>query len=142
MRPILAIVFVAAPVVLAGIALLAQDKPASGKGRIFELRIYTASPGRMDALLDRFRDHTLRFFTKHGMEVIGFWRASSGENAENTLVYMLAYPSMDARKASWDALQGDPDWQQVKQQSEADGTPLAARIESRFLIPTEYSPMR
>src|SRR5262245_48098466 len=35
-------------------------KPSQAGDRIFELRVYTASPGNMDNLHARFREHTLR----------------------------------------------------------------------------------
>jgi hypothetical protein len=132
----------AIPVILAIISRLAQAGNSAGKSRVFELRIYTASPGKMEALQSRFRDHSTRFFAKHGMEVIGYWQAASGPNAENTFVYILAFPSKQAQKASWEAMIKDPEWQNVKKESERDGIPLAARIESRFLTPTEFSPMK
>ena len=39
----------------------------------FELRIYHANPGKIDALLTRFRDHTVALFAKHNMESLGYW---------------------------------------------------------------------
>ena len=36
--------------------------------RYFELRIYYCYPGRLDALVERFQNHTTRIFEKHGME--------------------------------------------------------------------------
>src|SRR6218665_787698 len=35
--------------------------------RMFELRTYTASPDKLNDLLARFRNHTLKLFKKHGM---------------------------------------------------------------------------
>lgn len=40
---------------------------------IYELRVYTTCPGRMPALLARFKDHTLRIWERHGIEPVGFW---------------------------------------------------------------------
>ena len=33
----------------------------------YELRIYTANPGKIDSLCARFRNHTVALFRKHGM---------------------------------------------------------------------------
>ena len=41
--------------------------------KVFELRTYQATPGNLDNLHARFRDHTIRIFRKHGMEIVGFW---------------------------------------------------------------------
>ena len=109
--------------------------------RFFEMRIYTANPGKMAALNARFRDHTCKMFEKHGMQNIGYWQQTSGDNAENLLVYVLAYPSEDARKKSLDAFVNDPDWKKAKAESEKDGV-LVAKVDSRFMKPTDYSAIK
>ena len=52
--------------------------------RYFELRIYYCHPGRLDALIERFQNHTTRIFEKHGMENIGYWLPTN--NDKNALV--------------------------------------------------------
>lgn len=107
---------------------------------VVELRIYTTEPGRLDALLARFRDHTRRLFEKHGMVNLGYWvPLDSGSGAGTTLYYMLGYPSRAAAEASWAAFRADPDWQAVRQTSEVDGKILARPPESIFLAATDYS---
>ena len=110
--------------------------------RFFELRTYTASPERLDKLQARFRNHTLRLFEKHGMTNVGYWTAVNGENADRTLIYLMAYPSQEAREASWKTFRDDPEWQKARSASEADGVRLAEKVESRFMKPTDYSPMK
>ena len=119
----------------------APAPPATG-GRVFELRTYTASPGKLDALNARFRNHTLALFRKHGMEIVGFWMPVDKEaGAGETLVYILAHQSRAAATASWQAFRVDPDWVKVKADSETDGV-LAAKVESVFLAGTDYSPLK
>jgi hypothetical protein len=119
-----------------------QASARAGSGRVFELRTYTASPGKLDALNARFRDHTVALFRKHGMEVVGFWEPLDKEaGAGEKLVYLLAYQSRAAAEASWKAFRADPEWVKVKADSEKDGV-LTARIESVFLAATDYSPMK
>ena len=65
---------------------------AQTANRVFELRTYTAPPGKLEALKTRFRDHTTRLFTKHGMTNIGYWQPIDPPLSENTLTYILAYP--------------------------------------------------
>jgi len=105
--------------------------------RVFELRTYTANSGKLDALHARFRDHTLKLFEKHGMTNIGYWVPI--ENPDHKLIYMLAFPDAAARKKSWQEFSADADWKKVKEESEASG-PLVAKIESRVLTATNYSP--
>ena len=109
--------------------------------RYFEMRTYYANPGKIAALHARFRDHTTKLFEKHGMQNIGYWQQATGDNAENTLVYILAYPSEEARKKSWDAFAADPDWKKAKADSEKDGV-LVGKVESKFLKPTDYSAIK
>ena len=40
---------------------------------VYELRIYHANEGKLDALLARFRDHTIAIFNRHGMKSIAYW---------------------------------------------------------------------
>jgi hypothetical protein len=122
-------------------AELAPRAPA-GSGRVFELRTYTASPGKLDALNARFRDHTIAIFKKHGMEVVGFWEPLDKEaGAGEKLVYMLAHQSRTAADASWKAFRDDPEWVKVKADSEKGGV-LTTKIESVFLQGTDYSPLK
>jgi hypothetical protein len=109
--------------------------------RFFELRTYRASPGRMEALLERFRVHTVKLFAKHGITNVGYWVAVNGEHADRTLVYLLAYPSAEARDAMWTAFKDDPEWQTAYLSSQSDGVKLAEFVESRQLTPTDFSPM-
>ncbi len=132
----------ATAVAAGGVFALAQETKATGKPRFFELRTYAASPGKMEALHARFRDHTCKLFQKHGMEIVGFWTPTAGENADRTLVYLLAFPSREARDASFKAFGADPEWQRVKADSEKEGVKLAEKAISQFLAPTDYSPMK
>ena len=123
-------------------------EPAPGataaSGRVFELRTYTASPGRLDALNARFRNHTIALFKKHGMEVVGFWEPLDKEaGAGEKLLYILAHQSRAAAEASWNAFRADPEWVKVRADSEARaGGSLTTKIESVFLAGTDYSPLK
>ena len=110
--------------------------------RFFELRKYTAPEGKLDALQARFRDHTNALFRKHGMEIIGFWvPTDEKQGARNTLIYILAYPSREVREASWKAFNADPEWQAARKESERNGK-LVDKVESVYMKPTDYSPMK
>ncbi|MEY2427516.1 MAG: hypothetical protein QOJ40_401 [Verrucomicrobiota bacterium] len=105
--------------------------------RFFELRIYSAAPGKLDDLNARFRNHTTALFEKHGMENIGYWVPA--DNQQNKLIYILAYPSREARETSWKAFGADPEWKTVVKESEAKGK-LVTKVESTFMKATDYSP--
>jgi hypothetical protein len=105
--------------------------------QVQEWRVYDAVPGRLPDLHDRFAQHTLGLFAKHGITSVGYWTEVFGTS--NRLGYMLGYPSLGDREQSWAAFQADPDWQLARAASEKSG-PLVAQVDSRILRPTAYSP--
>ena len=114
---------------------------AQDMDKVFELRIYTATPGNLDNLHARFRDHTTRIFGNHGMKVVGYWTPTSEEESEDTLVYLLEHANQDAADASWRAFGQDPEWARVAEASNANGQILAG-IERKYMEATDYSPMK
>ena len=109
--------------------------------RVFEMRTYYAAPGKLEDLQARFRDHTVKLFEKHGMTNVGYWvpvDEKTGQPSGNTLVYILAFPSLEARTKSWDGFRADPAWSAARNESEKNGK-LLEKIESVFLKATDYS---
>ena len=114
---------------------------AQEDGTVYELRIYTATPGNLDNLQARFRDHTVRIFNNHGMKIVGFWTPTSEEDADDTLIYVLEHASQEAANASWQAFGQDPEWKSVSDASNANG-PILAGVERRYMKATDYSPLQ
>ena len=112
---------------------------AEEKNRVFEIRTYYANEGKLDALLARFRDHTVTLFKKHGMTNVGYWVPA--DNKENKLVYMLAFPSREARNKAFKAFGADPDWQKAYKESTKDGR-LVKKIVNDFLAGTDFSKIK
>jgi len=104
---------------------------------VYELRIYSINPGKKEALLNRFRNHTLGLFRKHGIESVGYWLPVDA--ADQRLHFLLRYPSREAREASWKAFMADPDWQAAYKASEANGA-LVSKVENPYLSLTDFSP--
>lgn len=120
----------------------ATSQPAGeDRIRLFEIRTYTTEPGKLDALNARFRDHTTKLFEKHGMANIGYWTPAEGPRSEDTLIYVLAHDSRAAADKSWQAFRTDPDWLKARGESEAAG-PIVKKVETVFLAPTDYSPLK
>ena len=115
--------------------------PSIAKGaRVFELRTYTVPPGKLELLNSRFRDSTMRLFEKHGMTNVAYWIP---RDKPDTLIYVLAHKSREAAAASWKAFIADPEWQAVLKASDvAAGVRLPSKIESVFMDPTDYSPVK
>ena len=73
---------------------LARLEGQAASGVCFELRVYHAAEGKMDALLTRFRDHTMALFARHGITSVGYWvPVDDGPLKGRMLYYMLKYPS-------------------------------------------------
>jgi len=112
----------------------AQTRP-----RVYELRTYTAIEGRLDALHARFKDHLLGFFQKHGMTNVVYFKPMDAPLSQTTLIYLVSHESREAAARSWSAFQNDAEWKKV---SSAGGGPMSSKVESVFLEPTDYSPMK
>jgi hypothetical protein len=108
------------------------------RGRVFELRTYTAAEGKLPDLLTRFRDHTVKLFSKYGMTHIGYWTANANNN---TLLYVLAHPSEEAGKKAFDGFRADPAWIQARDASERNGK-LTEKVVSEYMVPTDFSTIR
>jgi hypothetical protein len=104
---------------------------------IYEIREYSSVPGRMPALIRRFKDHTLDLFEEHGMECVFMSLTEVGENSTNELVYVMRFDSYDDMGRKWAAFMADPQWRQVRAVSESDG-PIVERIRRRVLNPAPF----
>jgi len=128
---------------MAGFRVFAQASGMAnshgGEGVVFELRVYHANEGKLDALLARFRDHTMTIFKRHGIESVAYWTPTDEPLAGRTLVYMLRHPSREAATANWAAFHDDPEWKQVSTASEVNGK-LVDKVDSTFLKLTDFSP--
>lgn len=119
-------------------ALMTNSSAAEKDARAYEMRVYYASPGKLDALNARFKNQTCKLFEKHGLTNVGYF-VPVGENKENKLVYFISSPSKEAHDKAWKEFLSDADWKKAYAESEKDGT-LVAKIVSTFLTPTDYSP--
>jgi|SRR5277367_6584431 len=107
---------------------------------VYELRMYTTYSGKLNDVLTRSRFHTLSLFERHGMQNVAYWTVLDPIGNQPSLVYLLAHASRAAATVSWKAFEADPEWQKVRDASEANG-PLVSNIQSIFLKPTDFSPV-
>lgn len=106
--------------------------------RVFELRVYHAVPGKLPALEAQFREKISVLLSKHDLKVVGFW--VSTDAADNAFVFMVAHASREEAKKNWAALFADPAFQEILKSEQADK--LVEKIDSMYLRPTDFSPMR
>lgn len=118
--------------ILIEIAAFSQNED----NRLYELRTYYTHPGRMNALIKRFTNHTTALFEKHGMTNVGYWLSTADSNK---MMYVMSYPSLSARDTSWKYFMADPVWQKVAKDSELDGK-ILVKVESAYLKLTDFSP--
>jgi hypothetical protein len=93
----------------------AQQQNAVG---FYELRVYTAQPGKRDALAARFATRTAAIYARHGITNVGYWIPQQsdpelGISADNTFIYMRGYPSKAERDKRLKAARADPEFAAV-----------------------------
>ena len=119
---------------------LSAQQPES---RVFELRVYKAVDGKRAELSDRFRDHTAAMFEEAGMENVGYWNAATGDDTDDTFIYMLGYPTLESRDEMWARLGENPEFERIIISAErSEDRALVDTIDARMLVPTEFSAIR
>ena len=91
---------------VSGMKLPDAEAAQASAARVYELRTYHTNDGKLDALHNRFSNHTNQLFVRHNMTLIN-----------------------------------DPDWKAAYAASIKDGK-LVKKIDSTYLNPTDYSPLR
>jgi hypothetical protein len=110
--------------------------------RCYEIRTYIAAPGKLEELHTRFRNHTMKIFKRHGIEVVGFWGPTDKEKgSDNTLIYVLVFPNREARDRAWKNFGADSEWLAARKESEENGR-LTEKVESVILMSTDYAPVK
>src|SRR6266403_3206530 len=117
----------------------AQQSRAPG---FYELRVYTALPGKRDALAARFASRTAAIFAKHGITNVGYWIPKQsdpelGISAENTFIYMRGYPSKEERDKRLTAAHDDPEFKEVvRKQEDNPQTKLVVKSHNIDMLPS------
>jgi hypothetical protein len=138
---ILRLCAVAIIVSVAGLLLTYRSARAQNVNRVFEMRIYHTLPGRLPALQANFRDHNIQFLKKHGITSIGYWTPQDSPASDNTLIFIVAHDSREAAAKNWKEFAEDPEWQKFAKASQVDGK-IIDKVETTFMIPTDYSPIK
>ena len=111
-------------------------------GGIYELRTYTTNAGKLTKLNARFRDHTTRIFNRHGINNVGYWKPFDKPESANTLIYLVHHASRQQADTNWKSFTGDPEWQKVAKESQANGKFLAKPPKRICLRPMDFSPLK
>ena len=125
---------------MTGLAELHSEKAVrdSTTSDVYELRVYHTYEGKLEDLLRRFREHTMKLFEKHGIKNVAYWTPTDEPLKGKTLIYILAHPSRDAAATNWKAFQDDPEWKSVRDKSEENGK-IVEKVDSKFMTLTDFS---
>jgi len=129
--------FVCGALLMLGITNVSQSQ-AQPPNHVYELRMYHTVPGRLTALVNRFRDYTVPIFAKHDMHAIGYWVP---QDTPELFVYVLEHPSRDAATKNWAAFMADPEWVKAKADSEASGK-IVDHVDNYFMNPADFSKLK
>lgn len=132
-------IILAIVLILSGFAVGRASQPAPA--HIYELRTYTAADGKLDSVVARFRDNTIRIFNRHHMKSVGYWLPTEGDKAGKTLIYILEHANHEDALKNWAEFNTDPEWQKVKAESEKDGK-IVTNAERVFMSATDFSPIK
>ena len=116
----------------------AQQQRAAG---FYELRVYTAQPGKRDALAARFATRTAAIYARHGITNVGYWIPQQsdpelGISGENTFIYMRGYPSREERDKRLKAAHDDPEFGEVvTKQEQNPATKLIIKAHNIDMVP-------
>jgi hypothetical protein len=122
-------------------------KVEAGAGeRVFEMRTYHTVEGKLPALHERFTNHTMKLFAKHGMTNLFYFTPTDAEQgASDKLIYFLAHASPEAGLKSFTDFRADPVWIAAKGESEKNGSltlPQPEGVKSVYLKATDFSPLK
>ena len=124
----------------------AQQRNAVG---FYELRVYTAKPGKRDALAARFASRTAAIYARHGITNVAYWipqqsDAELGISKDNTFIYMRGYPSREERDKRLNAAHADPEFAEVVTNQERNpDTKLIEKVHNIDMVPNgTYSSIR
>ncbi len=86
---------------------------------IYELRLYSVVPGRIDVCYERFEKHLPALFARHGIRNTGRWTATAGPNGP-MFVYLMAYRDLAEREGQWNSFYTDPEWFDIRSATQGD----------------------
>src|SRR5258705_163691 len=130
---------------LAGAALLtsglATGIAQAQTAKVYELRTYTANPGKHAELQCFFKEATEPAFTRRDMKAVACWRPLDAPDRDTTLFYIIEHASKPAGVASWDKFRADPDWVKARTASEANG-PIVTKAVGVYADPLAFSALK
>ena len=101
----------------------------------YELRIYTVTSNKLDAVLERFRDTVEPVRHRHAINTIGYWTVATTNG--DKFIYLLTAPSVEELRRQESEFAADPDFQRGYGASNAKHGKTVDRIST---IPLQVDP--
>lgn len=118
------------------------DFTSAPQARVFDLRIYSIEPRKLDAFLNRWREFAVPIYERHGLHSVGWWVAEPQDaGGHDQFVCLLAGESVQAISNSITAFHADPEWQRIEKETERDGK-LPSSVAAYRLTPADFSPLK
>jgi NIPSNAP len=105
---------------------------------VYELRIYKLNPANKQHFHDRFRDQCIPIMKRYGFDIVFTSETTSMGVPE--FVYLLRWPTDEARTKAWKAFLADPEWVAIKKSTAAKYGDLVEDVQDRQLQLTPYTP--
>jgi hypothetical protein len=110
--------------------------------RVFDLRLYSVLPGKLDAFRNRWRDFVVPIYELHGLHSLGWWVAEKKDaDGNDQFVVLLAGESLDAIQQSIAAFHKDAEWQRVEKETEKNGK-LRSAVEAFKMKAADFSSLK
>ena len=133
--------FVGGAALMLGLSLVSQSNAQSN--HVFELRMYTVNPGKLEAVKARFGNHTDAIFKKHNIKSIGYWVPQDAPDSKNLFIYMVEHPNRQEAEKNWAAFVEDPAWKKARADSEVNGVLVEDKnVHRYFMDPTSFSALK
>ncbi len=121
---------------------LAVPKAEPGKTNLFELRMYESRNhlGHVKKV-SMFDGGEIEIFKRVGVNPVFFGSTIFGARIPN-LVYMIYFPSMEARTEAWAKFGQDPEWKKISNAPGMTGRELVSSISNQLLTPLPASQIK
>jgi hypothetical protein len=98
---------------------------------IFELRMYSVAPGRMEDMASRARQDLRKLLPRHGIHPLAAWTVDAGPGVP-LFAYLTPWRRMQQRSRAWADFYADPAWLEARARTNA-GSELVESFEVLFL---------
>ena len=105
---------------------------------LFDFRIFQTSPGKLDALHARLRDHQIPILEQHGIFTLAVF-VPAGENPDRLVYLITGAEGLTAMTEGWAGFRKDPKWLETLKDTDQAG-PLVLDAKHKPLSMTYWSP--